>query len=104
MFGASQRSEAVWRPRRDSLFLLSPLLLHPTGQSLFLQTPGYHLFAQARPGLRAGALTETTVVPAVISAVWKSGHGYVRAGNTGGYSHAFLLSHFKKYTTALLIA
>ena len=70
--------------------MLSSLLLHPPGHSLFLQKLGCHLVAQACPGPRAGALTETSVVPAVILVVWRSGHGYVRAGNTGRYFCAFL--------------
>lgn len=85
----SQKSGAVWGPGRDSLFLLSSLLLHPPGHSLVLQKLGCHLLAQACPCARAGALTETSVVPAVILVVWRSGHGYVRAGNTGRYFCAF---------------
>lgn len=85
----SQQSGAVWGPGRDSLFLLSSLLLHPPGHSLVLQKVGCHLLAQACPGPRAGALTETSVVPAVILVVWRSGHGYVRAGNTGRYFCVF---------------
>lgn len=91
----SQQSRAVWGPRRDSLFLRFSLLLCPPGQSSFLQKLGCHLVAQACPSPRAGALTETSVAPAVILVVCRSGHGYVRAGNTGRYFCAFPLYQFK---------
>lgn len=90
----SQQRRAVWGPRRDSLFSLSALLLHPPGQPLFLQKVGCHLVAHACPGPRAGALADTSVVPAVVLMVWTSEHGCVREGNTGSYFCAFPLSHF----------
>lgn len=94
----SQQSGALWGPRRVSLFLLSSLLLHPPGQSLVLHKLGCHLLARSCPSPKAGALSETSVVPAVILVVWTSGYGYGRAGNTGRYFCAFPLSQFKNKT------
>lgn len=51
------------------LFLLFSLLLCPLGHSLFVQKLGCHLLAEAYPGPRADAFTETSVVPAVIVVV-----------------------------------